>query len=114
VGADVEDDTVGLDGARRVHCLAQRRHRLLVELVVRAGEIAEVDRVDEDGLDAGLLCALREARQDLRIVFRKAPGPRALDEQLNRVRADRPRSLRSGLHAAGKVAAQEHGPTIVT
>jgi hypothetical protein len=33
---------------------------------------------------------------------------------LHRVGTDRPRPLRSGLDAAGKVAAEEHGPTIVT
>ena len=114
MGADVEDHAVGFDGARRVHGLAQRRHRLLVELVIRAGEVAEVDRVDEDGLDAGLLRALREARQGLRIVFREAPSAWALDEQLKRVRADRASPLRRGLDAARKVAAEEHGPTIVT
>ena len=54
VRADVEDDAVGLDRARRVDGVAHRLDRLLVDHVVGRGEVAEVERVADDAADPGL------------------------------------------------------------
>ena len=50
--ADVEDDAVGADRARDLHRVAQRRDRLLVDVVVRRREVAEVERVAEHAVRA--------------------------------------------------------------
>src|SRR5262245_3026806 len=112
VGADVEDDAVGLNRTAGVDGAAQRRDRFLVDHVVGAREVAEVDGVDERGLDPGLCGALGVAREHLRVVVRVPPGPRALGEELEGVGADRLRPLRRSLDAAPDVAAEEHTPTI--
>ena len=70
--------------------------------------------MDDPRLHPGGLRALRKRRQHLRVVVGEAPRPRALDEELERVGADRLRALRRGLHAAADMAAEEHAPTIVT
>ena len=63
---------------------------LLVELVVRAGEVDEVERVDEDRADVELLAALAEGLEVLRVVFGEPPCPRALDEELEGVGSSSP------------------------
>jgi hypothetical protein len=113
VRTDVEDDAVRVDRAGCVDGAAERRNRFLVDHVVRAREVAEVDRVDEGGLDAGVPRPNREAGEHVGVVIREAPGPRALDKELEGVRADLVGALRRRLHAARDVAAEEHGPTIV-
>ena len=109
--ADVEDDAVGPDRAGGVDGLAQRRHGLLVELVVRAREVAEVDRVD----DARPRCrppapALGNARapQGRGSGNRQARG--LWTKSCSAFGADRLRPLRRRLDPTAEVAAEEHAP----
>src|SRR5687767_10863138 len=106
----MEDDTIRVDRAGCVDRVRQRRDRLLVELVVWARDVAEVDRVYENRLDTCFARPRREAGQHLGVVIREAPRPRALDEELERIRADLLGTLRSSLDAARDVAAEEHPP----
>ena len=55
VRADVEDDAVRLDRARRRRpCSQERGARLLPDLLVRGGEVDEVEGVADDRPDPGL------------------------------------------------------------
>ena len=58
VRADVEDDRVRFDRGRDVERGAQRRDRLLVDLVVGRREIAEVEGVADHAADARFLATL--------------------------------------------------------
>src|SRR5205085_6755334 len=60
VRADVEDDRVGLDRAPDLDRVLERRDRLVVERVVRAREVDEVEGVADDGADPGLRAPLLE------------------------------------------------------
>src|SRR4029079_15719694 len=81
---------------------------LVVELVFRAGEVHEVERVDDDGPDPELLPALAERGQVLRVVVGEAPRARALDEELQRVGPALGRPLEGRLYPAGAVGAVQH------
>ena len=59
--AGVEADALGANRARGLRRPAERERALLVEVGVLAGEIEEVQRVDERGADAGLLTTSRNA-----------------------------------------------------
>ena len=63
VRADVEDDGLGLDRAGGVDGRAQRGDALLVEVVLRAREVDEVERVDEDAADPELARGARGTRR---------------------------------------------------
>src|SRR3954447_2337009 len=105
VGADVEHDRVGMDGARRVDGRPHRLDALAVDLLVGRGEIHEVEAVHERG-DAELRAPLAEALEVLLVVLRKAPRARALHEQLHRVRVHPCRVVQSFLDPPGTVSAE--------
>ena len=81
--ADVEDHPLRPDRRGGVHRRAHGRDALLVELVVGAGEVDEVEGVDDGRADPELLTPLAERGEVGRIVIGEAPGAGALDEQLN-------------------------------
>src|SRR3954451_3523082 len=83
VRADVEHDSVRVDRARDVDRVRQRRHRLLVELVLRAREVDQVQRVAQDAADPDLRTPLLEALEVLGRMGRRPPHPRALGEHLH-------------------------------
>ena len=112
VRADVEDDGVGLDRAGRIDRRAHRRDALLVDRVVRRGEIDEVERVDDDRPDPDLLPSGPKRCEVSRIVLREPPGPWALREELHRVGADGGSVVERALDPTRAVAAEEHGPTL--
>jgi hypothetical protein len=85
----VEDDAVGLDRAGDVDGVHERRDGLLVDLLVGGGEVHEVEGVADDALDPCLGAALLEALEVRRVVVRRAPGARALREDLEGLAADR-------------------------
>ena len=70
-----------------------------IDLVGR-GEIAEVERVHEDGADPRLGAPLAEAREVLLGVLGKVPPARALREELHRVGADLDRPVERALDPA--------------
>ena len=82
--------------------LPQSGDRLLVDLVVRCREIAEVERVAEHAVDAGLGAPLAEALEVRRVVIRRPPRARALREDLDRLGADRLGAVDRGVDAAGR------------
>src|SRR5918998_1504365 len=90
--ADVEDDATCVDRARGVDGVAQRRDGLLIDHVVRAREVAEVDRVDGPQLDPRVARALREAPEHRRVVVGEAPRPRAPAQPSRRRRRGRRRA----------------------
>ena len=100
VRADVEDDPVRADRGRRVDGAAHRPDRLLVDLVVGRGEIAEVERVADDAADARFGATLAELRDCLRLVLGRPPHPRALREHLHAVAADRLDAVDGGVDPA--------------
>ena len=114
--ADVEHDAVRVDRARDLHRVPQRGARLLVDLLVRRGEVDEVERVREHaaGRDAELRAALLERLEVRRIVVRRPPHPRALREELHRVGAHRLGAVERRVDAArgGDVGAEEHALTL--
>jgi hypothetical protein len=101
VRADVEHDRVGADRARDLHRVAQRGDRLLVHVVLRRREVAEVERVAEDAPHSGLGAPLAETVEGRRVVVRRPPHARALREELEGVGADRDRAVNGGVDAAG-------------
>ena len=108
VRADVEDDRLGADRGGGVDGRAQRGDALLVEVVLRAGEVQQVERVDRDGADPELLAPGAEGLEVGRVVLGEAPRARALGEQLHRVHPERVRVLERLLDPARAVAAEEH------
>src|SRR5919198_345802 len=110
VGADVEHDCVGLDPAGDLDRVPERIDRLLVQLVVRAREVNEVEGVADHGADSGLGAALLEALEALRLVVRRPPGAGALREDLHRVAAEvlGPVDRRVNAARGGNVRAEEH------
>src|SRR5437588_1581498 len=107
VRADMEDHPFGVDRARRVDRAAHRVDALLVDRVVRRGEIDEVEAVHESR-HAQLLVAVAKRLEVLRVVVRKPPGARALDEQLHDVRVHADRVVERLLNAARAVSAKQH------
>ena len=102
VRADVEDDPVGLDrGRRRRQCSRRARDRLLVELVVRARQVDQVERVADDAADPGLGAALLEALEVRWVVVRRPPGARALREDLTQSPPIASIAVDRGVDAAG-------------
>ena len=89
VRADVEDDAVRLDRARSVDGVAHRLDRLLVDLLVRCGQVAQVERVADDAADTRLAPAGLEPFDRFGLVVGRPPHPRALGEDLHAVAADR-------------------------
>ncbi len=110
VRAHVEDDGLGLDRTRGVDGRAQGRDALLVEVGLRAREVDEVERVDEDAADPELGAALAEGREVGRVVLGKAPGAGALDEELDRVDLELGRAVERLRDPAGAVSAEQHVP----
>src|SRR5262249_38096992 len=108
VRADVEDDRLGADRAGGVDGRAQRRDALLVEVVLRAREVDQVERGDRDGADPGPLAPPAKALQAGRVVLGEAPRPRALREQLHRAHPEGVRVVERLLDPAVAVAAEEH------
>ena len=96
----MEDNALGLDRARDVDRVAHRRHRLLVEVVLRARQVHEIERVAEDALDPGLRAALLEPLEVLGRMVRRSPGPRALGEDLDGVGAHGLGAVDGGVDAA--------------
>ena len=111
---DVEDDRVGVDRAGDVDGVLERRDRLLVELVVRARQVDEVERVAEHPVEADLGPSLLEALEVGGVVVRRPPGARALGEHLHRVAADRLDAIDRRVDPSGgrDVGADVHPPTI--
>src|SRR5262245_32504513 len=105
----VEDHAVRLDRAGGVHRRVHRHEALLVELVLRAGEVDQVEGVDEDSADTELYASRTKRLEILRVVLREPPRPRALDEELERVRVELSRPVERLLDSAGTVGAEEHG-----
>ena len=81
---------------------------LLVEVVVRAREVDEVERVDEHAADPELRAPLAERGEVGRVVVGEAPRPRALDEELHRVDAELAGAVERLLDPAGAVGADQH------
>ena len=96
----MEDDAVGLDRAGDVDGVHERRHRLLVDLLVGGGEVDEVEGVADDALDSRLGAPLLEALEVRRVVVRRAPGARALREDLEGLAADRLGAVDGGVDPA--------------
>src|SRR6266540_7147717 len=111
VGADVEDDALGVDRARRVHRRAHRVDALLVDRLVGRRQVDQVEAVDERGYPR-LLAPFAEAFEVLRIVIRKPPGTWALHEQLHDVRVHPDRVVERLLDSAGTMGAEEHGSNL--
>src|SRR5207248_8566713 len=111
VRADVEDDPVGVDRAADLDRVLERRDRLLVEVVLRAREVDEVERVADDGADPGLGAALLEPLEALRLVIRRPPGAGALREDLDGVAAEVLGTVDRRVDTAGRgqVRAEVHG-----
>src|SRR5215831_2894754 len=82
--ADVDDDAVGVDLGRGRHRRAHRVDALSVDLVVRRGEVDEVQSVDKRG-HVDLLALGSERLEVFRVVIREVPGARALDEELDAI-----------------------------
>src|SRR2546421_4583002 len=112
VRADMEDDPVGLDRAADVHGVFQRGDRLLIELVVRARQVDQVEGVTDDAADPGLGAALLETLEVGRVVVRRSPRPGALREDLDAVSVDRFDPVDCGVDAAGgrDMGAELHAP----
>jgi hypothetical protein len=110
VRADVEDDAVGVDRAGDVDRGAQRCDRLLVDVVLRRGEVDQVEGVTDDGGDPRLGGAFPEALEVRRIVVRRPPRPGALREDLHCVAAQRLGPVDRGVDPAGggDVTADQH------
>ena len=100
VRADVEDDAVRLDRARRVDGCDHRREALPVNDVVRGGEVAEVERVHQHRPDPRLGAELPEAGQILLRMLGEAPRTRTLREQLHGVGPDLDRPVERALDPA--------------
>src|SRR5207248_5037515 len=88
VRSDVQDDAVRPDRAARLDRPPHGLDRLLVEVVLRAGQVDEVERVDEHRAEPGLLAPLAERSQVGGIVVGESPRARALDEELESVGTD--------------------------
>ncbi len=86
--ADVEDHGVRTDRLRRVEREPERVDRLAVDLVVRRGEIDEVQRMAHDPDDVGLHAPLAEAGDRLGLVVRRPPHAGRLREHLHALAAD--------------------------
>ena len=114
MGADVEDDSVGFDGAGDLDGLQERRTRLLPDLAVRGGEIDEVHGVTDNRSDPCLGARLFEALDVFRRVARRAPGPWALREDLDGVGAAFHGALdgRVDPPGCGHMGAGQHGTTL--
>src|SRR5439155_8803305 len=77
-----------------------REDRLLVDRVVRRGEVTEVERVAEDAAQPGLLATLAELLERRGSMVRRSPRARALREDLQRLGADRLRPVDGRVDAA--------------
>jgi glutamyl/glutaminyl-tRNA synthetase len=86
--ADMEDDSVGLDRAGDVDRVLEGRDRLLVDRLVRSRQVDEVERVADDGTDAGLGAARFEALEVVGVVVRRPPRAGALREDLDGLAPD--------------------------
>jgi hypothetical protein len=106
----VEDDAVGVDRAGDLDRVLERRDRLLVEVVLRAREVDEVERVADDGVDPRLGAALLEALEALRLVVRRPPRARTLRKDLDGVAAEALGAVDRRVDPAGRgdVRAEEH------
>ena len=102
VGADVENDPVSTDRTRDLHRVVQRRDRFLVHVVLRRGEVAEVQSVAEDAVETDLGAAFPEACEVCGVVIRRPPRSRALREDLQRFGADALGTVDRRLNAAGR------------
>ncbi len=104
VDVDVAGAVVGGDG----HLVGQEGDRLLEEVLGGAGEVHEVRRVDGDRPDAEVGHARAEGAQLGRWVGTPLPRGRVVDEDLQRIRADRMRPLDGAHHpvAEGQVGAE--------
>src|SRR5256886_4064012 len=87
VGPHVEDHAVGLDRDGYVHRVLERGDGFLIDLVLRAGEVDQVEGVADDAPDSGFGAAFLEALEVGRVVVRRSPGARALREDLDAVAA---------------------------
>ena len=105
----MEDHAVGVDRAADVHRVQQRRDRLLVDGVVGAAEVDEVEGVAEDPVDPGFDTPLLEQLEVRWIVVGRPPRARALREHL-RLGANRLRAVDRRVNAAGgrDVGAEPH------
>jgi len=83
VRADVRDDGVGAELFGRRHGADQRDHRILVEVLLGARQVDEVDGVDDHEADGGRGAGLPEARRVPLLVHRRRPGAGAAGEELN-------------------------------
>jgi glutamyl-tRNA synthetase len=86
--ADVEDDPVGLDRAGDVDRVLEGGYGLLVDRVIRSGQVDEVQPVADHGADTGLGAACLEALEVFRWMVRGPPRARALGEDLHRLAPD--------------------------
>ena len=111
-GAQVRADVETTPSASIAHAASMVERivvdALLVELVVRAREVDEVERVDEHAADPELLPPLPECGEVLRVVIGEPPRPRALHEELERVELELGGAVERLLDPAGAVSAEEH------
>ena len=114
VRADVEDDSLGLDRARRLHGGLHRRAGLRIHVVVERAEVDEVDGVTHDRLDSRFRAALAEPCERLLFVRGRAPHPRALGEHLHRLarHLGRPVDRLVDPSFGRDVSAEEHRGTV--
>src|SRR5215203_431457 len=108
---DVEHDAVGIDRAPHVHRVRQRRHRLLVEVVLRRGQVDQIERVAQHAAERRRRALLLEALEVRGRMVRRPPHARALREDLHRVGAHLHGSLDRRVDAACRrhVSPDEHG-----
>src|SRR6266550_3359763 len=109
--AEVEDNRLGLEHARRVERRAHGVDALRVDGVVRRGEVHEIDRVNEDR-DAGVLAFRPELLEIRRVVLGESPGARALDEELHRLRAHRRAVVERLLDTSRAVGTEQHASNL--
>jgi hypothetical protein len=114
VASEVEDDAVGLVGLCGEHRPPQRLDALRVDAVVGGAEVDEIRGVAGDGADAVRLTRRAEALGGVGIDIRVPPHPRALREDLERVRPDHAGALGGLVGSAGglQVRAEFHRPIV--
>ena len=81
--ARVQHDGVGSDGGADAQRVGHRRKRLRADLLILAGAVDQVDRVDQDGLDVRVGERRPECGEVLVAVGRRAPLARRLVEDLD-------------------------------
>ena len=115
VRPQVEDDALRPDRRRSLERRPHSGDGLLVDLLVRCGQVDEVERVADDRGDPNLLAPFLEPRHLILGVGGWAPHARALREDLHSVAAELLGPVDRIRDPAGRrdVGAEEHGGTLL-